>query len=722
MNGQEMLKFMQDIAENVGVSTEPENVLETYEYDVYQKGKATDWLDLVLRDGTQQEHLISVSGGTELSKYYFSLGYLNTKGVAKGDGFKRITLRTNLDQNITSWLKIGTSTQIVQSDRGGSKASIEEAFYMTPWSKPFEDDGSLTIYPRFSDVYFGNPLSDLLSVQDNLEKRILSNNFLKVDVPFIKGLFYQLNAGINISEREEGAYWGRLTKLGLDNNGLAQISNQHARDWTIENIIKYNISYQKHTFDFTGLLSRQSYEMKTSGIQGRNFVNDAFEYHQINTGQSINAESSLSEWDLISYMARVNYNYNEKYLLTLTARNDGYSAFSEGNKYGFFPSMALGWNISEESFMKSIALIDHLKVRGSYGLNGNQAITPYASLSQLTSFPYIDGNNTAVGFIPSRLANENLGWENTKSLDIGLDFGLWEGKLQGSIDYYNTNTEDLLLRRSIASTHGISSVVDNIGQTQNSGIDIGLTASIISDDNFNWNINTSFSANRNKISRLYGDGEDDIGNGWFIGKSLNTNYGYKIEGVWQANEDIENSHMPSAAPGDVKYTDINGDGILSAEDRTFFGNSLPDYILGVSNEFIYKSFTLTAFIHAISGVTKTNPLLDLEQTWVGRRNMIKTDWWTPDNPSHSYPAPWASNPRGASYYEDASFIRLKDVTIAYAFKEGLLKKAGFEQLSIFLTGRNLLTLTSYTGTDPELNNQRYIPLSKIYMVGVQVGL
>jgi len=389
----------------------------------------------------------------------------------------------------------------------------------------------------------------------------------------------------------------------------------------------------------------------------------------------------------------------------------------------------LGWQIGDEPFMQNISALDLLKLRISYGENGNQAIDPYTTLAQMSADAYLggpDGQTILYGFYPSALGTSNLGWETTKSVNFGVDFGLFNNRLQGSIDYYVANTYDLLLNRTISPVHGAStSILQNIGETRNSGIEVLLTSINLNQNGFKWSTNFNFTINRNEIVDLYGDGQDDIANRWFIGQPIDVNFDHVIDGVWQSDDDIENGPQPDAMPGDVKIMDTNDDGVIDNLDREIIGSLQPSYIAGITNDLSYKNFNLNFFIHTVQGITKQNTLLQPNEIWPDtRRNAIyRTDYWTPENGGNTYPANREfTNNLLTGFYQDASFIRLRDISLSYNFDLEQIQKIGLSNLRVYFNIRNALTITKWSALDPELGSQRSIPLNRVYLLGLRLGI
>ncbi len=436
-------------------------------------------------------------------------------------------------------------------------------------------------------------------------------------------------------------------------------------------------------------------------------------------------------------MLRVNYSFDRRYLLTVTGRRDGFSGFGSNRKWGFFPSVAIGWNIGDEGFFSGIRFMNQLKLRTSYGQNGNQAVGPYETLARVSERSYLFGTQTAPGYIPSKLGNPDLGWETSTTLNAGIDFAFFTNKVSGSIEVYNTDTRDLLLDRKISSIHGITSVTQNIGETNNKGLELAVLAYPVSKSNFTWNIAGTFSLNKNKIVSLYGELDDegkeidDILNGWFIGEPIRVNFDRVIDGTWQLGDDIANSAQPTAQPGYARVRDANADSVIDSDDRIIQGQLDPKILWSLTNTLKYKDFTLTFFIYGATGATKQNSF-KIDNVWAKVRvNTTRKNWWTPKNPTNEF---YANNEdahrEGGVYFENASFARLKDISLSYDLPVNFLSKIGFSKLRIYIAGRNLVTITDFGGLDPELREvilgaREYelmdVPLEREYLIGLIFG-
>ena len=699
------------------------------ERDIYEAGSWTNWPKTGLRNGASNQHTLSVSGGNSNTKFFVSGNYLGIKGLALNDDFKRMTSRINLDTKVTKWLTLGSRSNFSYDDKSGLGPDMSDLFQTNPLTKAFEENGSQKIYIWDDDHYFGNPLQ--MTLYDNIDKsyQILSNNYAIIDFPFIEGLTYRLNSGISARFSDEATYMGRNTKIGLEAKGIAETARSRSNNTVIENILSYTREFGRSKIFGTALYSYEKNYYSENSLDANGFPHDFLKWYSSAQATQIVPSFSFNESTLMSQMLRFNYAFDNRYLATITGRRDGFSGFGSDSKWGLFPSVALGWNVQNEKFFPWKNLFNELKLRVSYGLNGNQAVGAYRSISRLGEYNMVSGKQTQAGYIPSKLGQENLGWESSKTFNVGLDFGIYKNRVAGSFNIFNTNTTDLLLERSISSVHGITSITQNIGETRNKGIEISLQSRNITTSGFNWTTSVNFAYTHNEIVSLYGmldeNGKeiDDVANAWFIGKPIRVNYDFVWEGTWQLSE-TEEAAKWGTKPGFVKLKDFDGDGTLSAKDKRIIGQQDPKYIWGLSNTFSYKGFKLDIFMHGVHGVTKENTLMT-DETWADvRRNTIVKNWWTPDNPTNN----WVINQLNAErmsgilgvIYEDASFVRIKDISLSYTLPKELVSKYMVTNLRFFVTGRNLATFTKWRGLDPELDSQHQTPLQKEFVFGLNL--
>ena len=719
MDGDEFLSFKE--------IREPGNVTAT-EQQNFDSRNFANWQDRAVRDGSSHQHNLSVSGGTEVISYYFGGSYLDVEGVTLNDDYSRITGRANLDINVTDWISIGTRTQYTVDDRSGIGLSLSDIGRKNPLINVFDDNGNLAIYPwpEFTDI--GNPLEPINYQNTDESRQILSNNYLLIDFPFLEGLSFRLNAGITERFVDFSTYRGRNTKAGLEAGGSADTERSQFNTTVLENILDYSNTIGKHSIGLTALYSYQEDKLTSNLLHLEGFPNDITSFYNAAQAQVVVPEFFFSETNLISTMLRLNYSFQDKYFLTLTGRRDGYSGFGQNDKWGNFATVAGSWIISREKFFPSQGFVKYLKIRASFGENGNQAVDPYQSIAKFRTENFVDDGTSLAGAVPDNLANPLLGWETSSSFNLGLDFGILKNTLFGSIDYFNTTTEDLLLNRTISPIHGISSIVDNIGETKNSGVEFSLNTSQEIAKDFMWTANFNYTHFQNEIVSL-GLGQngevDDVASGLFIGEPITSNYDFLFDGVWQQNE-ADLAATFNSQPGYIKIRDVNGDGEITADDRTIIGQLDPKNIWGLTNTFNYKNLSLTIFVHGVHGVTKENELFQDASSSSGvRRNVILKNWWTSDNPTNDF----FSNDVDAGVqqgfraplYQDASFVRFKDITLSYSLPNNWFDKIGLSNVNVYFTGRNLWTITDWQESDPELDAGRgTIPLQKEYVFGITI--
>ena len=748
MNGEEFYRYKVEALKEVNTYNptpeEPEpwlNDLTPTEIASHNAGLSTNWFDLVTQTGLKQQHNLSLRGGANKTNYFISLNYTDVKGTAVGNQFQRYSIRFNLDQEFTSWLKFSTSTQLGRYDRSGSSAEFWRAFKQIPLGKAYNEDGSIRLSATedSSEAFCINPLGSLNNKTKDIRAKVITNNVLEIKLPFIKGLSYKLNTGFTYQNSSYKNYQGLDTYAGASTNGILNTDDWHSEEWIIENIVSYQREFGKHRIFFTGLYSAQSKEYEKNTMEGRNFPNDVMYYYQISKAGTVSGNSNYYKENHISQMGRLNYTFDNRYLLTLTARRDGYSAFGENSKFGVFPSAAVGWNISNERFFKESSIskvVTNLKYRLSWGQNGNEAISAYTTLPNLSTYNYLNDDHTAqYGFYPSKLASPNLSWETTTSINTGLDLSLWNGRIQSTFDIYWSKTKDLLLARSIPTINGTGSITENRGQTKNRGFELQITSNNINKKNFNWSTTFNISHYRTEIVDvgLYDkDGKpmDDVASKWFIGEPIDVNYDYKFIGVWQIMDPSnpkgqQDPNYRNSYPGWMKYLDVDGKNDITSDDRTIIGSAIPKVNMGLLNNFKYKNFTLSVFLTAQLGQTHLNALYDTSHNSY-RQNRYLVNFWTPENPTNNYPKNSLSNdinPQGANFYEKTDYLRLSDITLGYNFPQKWLNKTFIKRLNLYMNVKNLATITGWTGMDPEfLTDQLAAPPVRSFTFGLKLDI
>ncbi len=707
-------------------STDVNKVPNAYEQANLASGTTTNWLDQIRQTGSIQNHSLSISGGTEDVHYFISGDYLNQNGVIKGYQYNRYSLRSNLDANITSFLKAGLNVSFSSNNSDGGRANLNQAMFTSPYGTFKRANGDYEIYPMFGELLYTNPLLGTTTQRNDRSQNINANTYLEVSTP-IKGLKYRANFGYSVVPTLYQSYAGRPAN---DLLGTAVIGNSQTKNWVLENVVTYSKEIGKNNIGITALYSAQENTFSSDTTTAVGFINDALQFNNISAAASASGTSNAFKTNLLSQMVRLNYSYDSRYLLTITARRDGYSAFgSNTSKYGTFPSVALGWNIANEAFMKNSNLFSSLKLRVSYGLSGNQAIGPNSTTSTDGTVKLPFNGVTTIGVLANILGNKNLTWESTAGTNIGVDFGLYKDRITGSIEAYSTETKDLLLYRSLPTITGYNRVLDNLGTVSNKGIELTLRTRNIVKGDFKWESNLNFAANQNLIVDLYGDKKDDVANGWFIGQPISAIYDYQKVGVWQTGESAA-SQDPTAKPGDLKFQDTNGSKTITADDKVIQGQSTPKWIGGLTNTFHYKNFSLNVFIQTVQGITRYNTLLNIRDQG-GRQNIPAViNYWTAANGSNDFAGIAYNNTRLYQFPQDASFTRIKDVTFSYSMPQNILDKIHLGGLNLYVSGRNLATLTNWIGWDPEAdyNNQlggtnlNNYPLVKTFVFGANITL
>ncbi len=711
-NGAQITQRYKDyVAQNAGETMYNDYVKNQGEAAAQAAGQETDWIyDMVSRTGIIQDHNVTINGGAEKVKYFISGDYLTQKGVLKGFNYKRYSLRLNIDADVTNYLKIGTNTYIVSHNRDGGRVNFLMAEAMSPYGQVYNEDGSYCIYPMASENLFFNPMRDVNQDHERRQWNINLNGYADLDFGHIwaplKGLHYKFNFGYSYVPKRENYYNGAEQN---DLNGYGYIFNAETQSYTAENILSWARDFGKHHIDLTALYasSRRKYHDNTAAAS--KFINDELLWHNLGGGGTQVAKSKTELYTTVSQMGRINYSYDSRYLFTATVRRDGSSVFGDNIKYGTFPSVALGWNIANEAFMEGTNdWLNNLKLRLSYGKAGNEAINVYETLSKMTNAALaLDGASYTALYPNSRMGNSGLSWETTKSFNVGVDFGFLNNRINGNIDFYTSKTTDLLLQRNLPKISGYSNVYMNMGETANKGLEITINSKNISTKDFTWSTSLVWSWNKNEIKDLYGDGKDDLGNRWFIGDPISVIYDYEMEGIWQKDEIERGDHQkqdPQAQAGDVKLRDIDGDGKITPEgDKTIQGQTSPKWIGGLTNTFSYKNITLSIFIQTVQGLKRNNSLLAMASDEMGRRNStLEVGYWSESNPTNEFRSlSKTSNRWGYGFPRDASFTRIKDITLSYQFPAKITKALNINALTIYASGRNLFTFTDWIGWDPE---------------------
>ena len=675
-------------------------------------GTNTDWQDLLLRNGVMQNHSLGIQGGNDKTQFYISGGYFQDKGITAGLDYTRMSLRVNIDHNVNSHLKVGISSYTMYSIRNGENLNpYGMTIQQNPLAVPYDDNGKLIFSPT-NDALLTNPLAEIVpGAQIDETKRYRLFNSLYAEVKIIEGLKYRVNFGPDFTISRWGRFVGAATNARKFGDPQATVRNNNGFNWTLENILSYNKTFKgKHNLGLTAVHSIQKDNFETFRTEVQGVPAESQEFYNLGNASSVLlVGSGLTEWTINSYMARVNYDFNDKYLLTATLRRDGSSRFGTNTKYGNFPGIALGWNISNESFMKQVTWLDLLKLRVGYGVVGNQGVAPYQTQGLLTRTAYAWGSVAAFGYRPNTIGNPDLKWESSSTANIGIDFSFLRGRIQGSLELYETNTTDLLLSDQLPGSIGFASVTRNVGQTRNKGIELGFsTVNVNTPGGFKWTTDFTFTKNKEEIISLYNGKIDDFGNRWFIGHPLNSYFDFKKVGIWQTNEaDLAKSF--GSEVGQIKVQDTNGDGKITADDRVMLGSDIPNFSAGFTTRFEYKGFDLSAFLFGRFGNMIVSGFHQNRNQLAGRYQQIKLDYWTPNNPTNEFPRPKSTQEfpvyNTTLIYYDGTFVKIRNINFGYTFSSKIAKKMGMESLRLFTSIQQPKIWSKYrdkyNGIDPE---------------------
>jgi TonB-dependent starch-binding outer membrane protein SusC len=700
-------------------------------------GKTINGMDEVFQKGFQQDYDLSISGGTKEANYYWSVGYVNNKGIVVGDQFSALRSRLNVDYNVTDWLKVGVNSQFSFRDESVVPADLGYLPLLSPYGKMWNDDGSINWYPNDYALEV-NPLLNYYG-QDRLRKinSLFASMFAEVKLPL--GITYRLSFQPRIMNSKDYNFWDTNTVVGAVDHlgGYGTRQDFSEVEWMVDNIISWKKEIGIHNFDLTLLYNAEKVLDYNSQYSNQNFLpSDALGFHGMAFGTVPTESSYDSQAGGNALMARLNYSLLGKYLFTASVRRDGYSAFGQQNPTAVFPAVAFAWKISDEKFFKN-DVVNRLKLRLSWGQNGNRDIGIYSALAQLGSNMYSTGSQIVMGTYTNSLSNPELRWERTATINTGLDIGLFDDRIGLTVDYYNMTTNDLLMNRQLPQITGFSSITANLGELGNKGFEMTLNTVNVKKSKFIWRSNLVFSLNRNKIIELFGDTEQvDLGggkivtrpvpdytNGWFPGQAIDVVWDYKTTGIWQLDEAAE-ADVYKQKPGYYKALDVNGDGNYTAkEDKQFIGHTRPLYRLGLTNEFDFlTNFTASIFIRADLGQISPVPLLTWGTSTYDRHNTYQRPYWTPTNQNPDWPsmAPlYDAFGGGITIYQPSSFVRIQDVSLAYNLPAAIAKQMKIDRMRIFVSVRNLCRFTSWRYFDPESG---FSPMPRTYTFGLSLSL
>lgn len=698
----------------------------------------TDWQDLLYRTGMVNSHDVSVAGGTNNGSYSFGAAYYKDQGVIPTQNYTRYSLRGSFDQGVGKYFRFGLTTNSNYNVTKGSNIDLYSVLNNTPLANPYNEDGSLkrTVKLNSQDENFVVTRDVVENLEDSWlnEKKgfgTYNNLFAEVQCPWVKGLKYRVNLGLNYRSTKGGVFTGEgINSSTADTPSTASLEHTETTNWAIENLITYDRTFGKHQLNIVGMYSAEETVYTKSHIAARDIPAEYLQYYNLGRAEgtiTVNPDN----WDyqksgLMSWMGRAMYTYDNRYMLMATVRADASSRLAKGHQWHTYPAVSAGWNIGQESFMDDLEWLDILKVRVGYGQTSNQAVAPYSTWGKLSTRPYNFGpTGYATGYYVSALPNYDLGWEYSSTWNFGLDFTLLGGRLSGTFEYYIQKTSDLLQSVNLPSTSGVSSYVGNVGKTENKGVEFTLNGTILDNHNgWTWDASINISANRNKLTELASGAERDEANNWFVGHPIDAIYDYEKIGLWQEGDPYLDILEPGGNVGmiKVKYTgEYNEDGTpvrqIGPDDRQIISME-PKFTGGFSTRVAYKGFDLnviTAFKcggKLISTLHHSNGYLNI---LTGRRGQVDVDYWTEENTNAKYPKPGGiqsgDNPKYGSTlgYFDASYWKVRNISLGYKFDEQKwLKNFGIQSLRAYVSIQNPFVICSpfhkETGLDPETNS------------------
>ncbi len=694
-----------------------------------------DWQDEFYQTGVSHNHDISVAGGTNGGSYSFGAGYYHDEAVIPSQGYNRISVRGNFDQTVGKWFRFGLSTNNSYRTTKGSNVGIYNILSMSPLASPYNEDGTRkrTIHMPEDETWVltKDVVEETKDIWLSENKGIGSYNTLfgEVKCPWIEGLSYRINIGLNYRSTKSGSFSGKgVNNTNPEYRNSGSYYENSTRNWAVENIVTYDRTFaEKHNLNVVGMYSAEQTTFEQTGASVTEIPAEYFQYFNLSSALGEKNLNNYNYWQsgLMSWMGRVMYSYDNKYMLSLALRSDASSRLAKGHQWHTYPAVSAGWNIAREEFMSKYPWIDNLKLRVGYGETSNQSINPYSTLGGLGTRDYNFGSSYLTGYYVNALPNTELGWEYSKTWNFGLDFSLFNGRLSGSFEYYIQKTNDILFNITLPSTAGVSSFTGNIGKTQNKGFELTLNGVIIDNKNgWNWEAGINLYANRNKLVELASGQEEDVANRWFTGHPIDVIYDFKKIGLWQKGDPYLDVLEPGGNVGMIKveYTgEYEADGTpkraINDDDRQVMSME-PDLIGGFNTTVAYKNFDLTvigAFQiggKLISAIHSSYGYLNMLS---GRRNNLDVDYWTESNTGAKYPKPGGissnNNPKYGSTlgYFDAGYLKVRAITLGYNFEHlKAVKDLGISRLRLYATIQNPFVLFSpfnnECGLDPETNS------------------
>ncbi len=729
MNASQYADLKREVARANGIwnsTSDDINALGSQQIEYLNAGYSADWFDLVLQDGYTQNYELAMRGNNEKTNYSLSFGIQDQQGLLKtADHYNRYSGRLSVDHKLSKNIKVGASVVYTYKDQDDRNASFWNISKYEPIAKPFNDDGSINLYPIADRSDVLSPLAD--NVDGAVINNTTSNRFFGIgyfDWTIVDNLFFKSTIGIDQSNSTNGYFNSEQTTTTAEAYSESGATLKSSRGLTWENTLNYNLDLSdKHNFNFLAGTSTIANHSEEYSLYGRNQPLDMLQNYALETAtDNVQISSELTENQLASFFGRVNYKFDERFLLTATVRADGSSVLAEGNKWGYFPSVAAGWRINQERWMADMSAISNLKLRVSWGQSGQSGIDPYSTQASLgnTTYAWTEGNSEtgAYGYYPSTISNPDLKWETTTVFDVGVDFGLLNNRISGSVDFYKSVTSDILMPRLLPSTSGFSSVMQNIGETEGTGIDATISTLNVKGNDFQWSTDMNFAWNQNEITKLSDGVTQDVGNSWFVGEAISVYYDYDKIGIWQTEEADQAAAMDDSNPGEIKVRDVDGDGEISDEDRVVYNRS-PKVTLGMTNRFSYKNFDLSFFVYGRFGHTIKYQYYDAWRPG-SQENDPDVNYWTPENPTNDFPRPISGsvNYKSTLQLTKGDFFKVKDITFAYNLPQSILGRWGISRLKFYMTLKNHFVFSGLDNYDPERGGSISYPLTKQTVFGV----
>lgn len=699
---------------NIVINTDTEFFDENERNNVANKNY-TDWADLLRKTGTQTSHTVGISGGENGLVYNTSVAYTKDEGLMGIEDYERYNISSSISKKIGDKFTAGVRSYFAYSEREeGSKELFRSSFRLAPTVNPYNEDGSVKLIPDAQDVRFINPLyeSEGSWTVNTRKYNFIANAFLEFKPN--KWFNFKTNFAPEFTTERYGEYRGLLTKTARNDQSRTRAYNNSdfSNSYAWDNIANFDFDVAEgHNLKATFITSIYYQQEEGSILQVRNIDSDSYSFYNTEGGDDIkDYDTFYSKETLSSFASRINYNINEKYLFTFTGRYDGSSKLAKGNKWAFFPSAAFAWRMSEEDFMADIDWISNLKLRMSYGESGNDAtVSRYASQAYLTDDSYVFGSNATAAKVIADLSNEDLSWERSKEYNIGVNVGLFDGRVRLEAEYYNKKTVDAILGKSLMSLTSFSSAEGNYGSVRNEGIELVLNTVNVQTDNFKWETSINFSKNNNEVVALTGNVDKEVygKHGVLqVGKPIDAVYSYEKAGIWQMDEAAE-AAVYGYVPGQYKFVDQNNDDIINSEDKVVIGSHSPDWTGGMTNKFKYKNFDCSIMVYTRQGVYGHSEFYQNYATHNGDKakfNRIDMDYWSPNNQDATNPMVGVGSD-SEWYFADMSFVKVGNIGFGYKVPRSLTDKLHISNCRLSLDLQNPFTFTNYKGPDPETGLQ-----------------